>query len=82
MTTMELIKSLRDKMLIPSISVNRNDTSEVKKYENLTIAIDRNNIINEDNIGPLYFKKYLQFKYRKMFICVYRFLYSSQAKTL
>ena len=40
--------SLRTKMLIPNIKVN--EIKEVKKYENLTIDIDRNNIIREDNV--------------------------------
>ena len=39
-------KALRDKMLIPSISITNNTS---KKYENLTIDIDRNNIVNEEN---------------------------------
>ena len=39
-------KALRDKMLIPSISVSNNVTP---KYENLTIDIDRNNLVKEDN---------------------------------
>ena len=39
-------KALKDKMLIPSITVS--DVSVTKKYENLTIDIDRNNVINED----------------------------------
>ena len=40
--------ALRNKMLIPSISVSESVPS--KKYENLTIDIDRNNIVKEDNI--------------------------------
>jgi len=39
---------LKDKMLIPSIKVH--EVVPVKKYENLTIDIDRNNIIKEDNV--------------------------------
>ena len=39
--------ALRNKMLIPSISVSESVPS--KKYENLTIDIDRNNIVKEDN---------------------------------
>lgn len=39
--------ALKNKMLIPNIKVN--EVKEVKKYENLTIDIDRNNIIKEDN---------------------------------
>jgi len=39
-------KALKDKMLIPSISVS--DVSVTKKYENLTIDIDRSNVIKED----------------------------------
>lgn len=39
-------KALRDKMLIPSINVSSNVTP---KYENLTIDIDRNNLVKEDN---------------------------------
>lgn len=39
-------KALMDKMLIPSISITNNTS---KKYENLTIDIDRNNIVNEEN---------------------------------
>lgn len=38
-------KALIDKMLIPSISITNNTS---KKYENLTIDIDRNNIVNEE----------------------------------
>ena len=40
--------ALRNKMLIPSISVSESVPS--KKYKNLTIDIDRNNIVKEDNI--------------------------------
>ena len=43
-------KSLRDKLLIPSISSNVNNDIVSKKYENLTIDIDRNNIVKESNI--------------------------------
>ena len=40
--------ALKDKMLIPSISINNNiDVS--RKYENLTIDIDRNNLVNEES---------------------------------
>lgn len=39
--------ALRNKLLIPNIKVN--DVKEIKKYENLTIDIDRNNIVKEDN---------------------------------
>lgn len=39
-------KALKDKMLIPSININNNS---VKKYENLTIDIDRNNIVKEES---------------------------------
>lgn len=38
-------KALKDKMLIPSISISSNSG---KKYENLTIDIDRNNVVNEE----------------------------------
>ena len=38
-------KALKDKMLIPSITVN--DIVPSKKYENLTLDIDRNNVVNE-----------------------------------
>ena len=38
-------KGLKDKMLIPSMSFKDNNVT--KKYENLTIEIDRNNVINE-----------------------------------
>ena len=38
-------KALKDKMLIPSINVNNVIPS--KKYENLTLDIDRNNVVNE-----------------------------------
>ena len=38
-------KTLKDKMLIPSMSFRDNNVT--KKYENLTIEIDRNNVINE-----------------------------------
>ena len=41
-------KALRDKLLIPSISVS--DVPVSKKYENLTIDIDRNNMVKENNI--------------------------------
>ena len=40
-------KALKDKLLIPSITVG--DVSNTKKYENLVIDIDRNNIVKEDN---------------------------------
>ncbi|MBQ2873280.1 MAG: DNA mismatch repair endonuclease MutL [Bacilli bacterium] len=40
-------KALKDKMLIPSISVS--EVTNIKKYENLTIDIDRNNLVKEDN---------------------------------
>lgn len=40
-------RALKDKMLIPSISVS--GISNNKKYENLTIDIDRNNIVREDS---------------------------------
>jgi len=40
-------KALKDKMLIPSISVS-NEVS--KKYENLVIDIDRNNLVKEENV--------------------------------
>ena len=39
--------ALKDKMLIPSIKVN--DVSVSKKYENLTIDIDRNNIVKDSD---------------------------------
>ena len=39
-------KALKNKMLIPSISITNNNGS--KKYENLTIDIDRNNVVNEE----------------------------------
>ena len=39
--------ALKNKMLIPNIKVN--EVKEVKKYENLIIDIDRNNIVKEDN---------------------------------
>ena len=42
-------KALRDKMLIPSISVS-NEINNTNKYENLSIDIDRNNLIKEDNL--------------------------------
>ena len=40
--------SLRDKLLIPSISVSNNNSNNNLKYENLKIDIDRNNLIKED----------------------------------
>lgn len=40
-------KSLADKLLIPSIPVSRG--VEEVKYENLTLDIDRNNLVKEDN---------------------------------
>jgi len=40
-------KALKDKLLIPSISVKDVSVSS-KKYENLTLDIDRNNIVKED----------------------------------
>ena len=40
-------KSLSDKLLIPSIPVSRG--VEEVKYENLTLDIDRNNLVKEDN---------------------------------
>ena len=40
-------KVLKDKLLIPSISIK--DINPSKKYENLTIDIDRSNLIKEDN---------------------------------
>ena len=40
-------KSLADKLLIPSIQVSRG--VEEVKYENLTLDIDRNNLVKEDN---------------------------------
>lgn len=40
-------KSLADKLLIPSIPVSRG--VEEAKYENLTLDIDRNNLVKEDN---------------------------------
>jgi len=40
--------AIKDKLLIPSISVSNNVTS--KKYENLRIDIDRNNLVKENNI--------------------------------
>ena len=42
-------KSLKDKLLIPSISVSNNSSNNSLKYENLKIDIDRNNLIKEDN---------------------------------
>ena len=43
-------KSLKDKLLIPSISVrNNNSSNNSLKYENLKIDIDRDNLIKEDN---------------------------------
>lgn len=42
-------KAIKNKLLIPNISVN--EVKEIKKYENLTIEIDRNNIVSEDNIS-------------------------------
>lgn len=40
-------KALKDKMLIPNISVS--DVNVSKKYENLTIDIDRTNLVKENN---------------------------------
>ena len=40
-------KALKDKMLIPSINIS--NTGDNKKYENLTLDIDRINVIKEDN---------------------------------
>ena len=40
--------AIKNKMLIPSISVS--DSIPSKKYENLTIDIDRNNIVKEDSV--------------------------------
>ena len=42
--------ALKDKLLIPSISTNVNSDIVSKKYENLTIDIDRNNIVKEDKV--------------------------------
>ena len=39
-------KALKDKLLIPSITVS--NVNQSKKYENLKIDIDRNNLIKED----------------------------------
>ena len=41
-------KALKDKMLIPSISVS--EVSNTKKYENLTLDIDRMNLVKEEKI--------------------------------
>jgi len=42
-------KALKDKMLIPSISVS-NDIGPSKKYENIVLDIDRNSLVKEDSV--------------------------------